>query len=152
MKRTLNLVAVIGGTDYPVEYTIHGDGDVRPYYRNAAVDAIHKAGLKAKRNDPQTVEVRVYLLHIVGTDLKRKLLNTYHLTPPLEAMTDTEFETEQTALLADLPAEFHPFVRQTAWDHGHSAGYEEVINYVRDMVGNLKPCVDKYTANLKGKK
>jgi hypothetical protein len=57
-------------------------------------------------------------------------------------MTDAEYKAEMVRMLLDVPKAFRGFIEQNAWDHGHSSGYEEVINIasslIADLVGPIK--------------
>ena len=44
------------------------------------------------------------------------------------------FEEKQKALLEDIPPEFHRALSYWAWEEGHSAGYDEVLNILQDLV------------------
>jgi hypothetical protein len=64
-------------------------------------------------------------------------------------MTGEEFEAKQKEELKGLPEEFHSFVRMFAYEHGHSSGYDEVLNYVLELASELKPAVEKYRCYLR---
>lgn len=53
-------------------------------------------------------------------------------------MTHEEYNEEATPLLEELPPELRAAVSYMAYENGHSAGYEEVLNELRGMVGSLK--------------
>jgi len=59
-------------------------------------------------------------------------------------MEQALFEQKQEKSLAEIPEEFRSFVRTHAWEQGHSCGYQEVLNYVEDMVWSLKPAIEKF--------
>lgn len=149
---SLNLVAVINGKDYPAEFNIRESDPKPPYYQRAAEDAIRKAGITCPRKNPMQMGVEVFVLKIKGTELVRERAGKILVTPPMERMTVDEYNEERNTLLAEIPIEFHGFIGTETWDRGHSAGYEEVINIMQEMVYNLKPCIQNYRTNLlKGK-
>jgi hypothetical protein len=119
--------------------------------QRAAEEAVRQAKLTTSRKEPQTVRVKVFALSIKLGTLVRSPAGTFDIMPPLERMTEDEYTDELNELLADLPDEFKNYVSQTAYEEGHSAGYEEVITCARNIVCNLKPAVDAYTKRLKGK-
>lgn len=147
----LNLVAVINGTDYPAEYELHGSGNMQSWFKQAAEDAVRKAGIKNERTNPMQMGVEVFILKIKGTELVRERVGKILVTPPLKPMTDTEYQAELTTILATVPKEFHHFVSTNAWDHGHSSGYEEVINIASQLASDLQPAITEYTKSIKGK-
>jgi hypothetical protein len=63
-------------------------------------------------------------------------------------MTGDEFEAAQTELLKDIPEEFHGPLSYMAYEMGHSAGHEEVINYLRSFVGDLKAPIKQFEKRL----
>jgi hypothetical protein len=147
-----NLVAVLpDGKDYFAAINFRAGENRQSLYRDVAQDAVRKAGITTPRKDPKTVHVKMFVLKIDNGQLKREEITGYDVTPPMVRMTENEFYQEREELVMELPVEFHSAVNQMAWEHGHSAGYEEVINYLRELVSNLKPCIEKYKANhLKG--
>ena len=63
-------------------------------------------------------------------------------------MTDIEFAEKQTEKLNELPEEFRGVVSSMAWDHGHSAGYEEVMMYVNEFTDVLLPAINSFKKTL----
>jgi len=55
-------------------------------------------------------------------------------------MNQEQFNAEEKVILEELPEKFRSFVSSYAWDRGHSAGFEEVLSYERDLVERLKSC------------
>jgi hypothetical protein len=94
------------------------------------------------------VACEVFALEIKAGKLERRSAGRKSVMPPLQPMTSEEYRQELAEILEPLPVEFHAFVGGEAWDRGHSAGYEEVINIARDMAFNLRPCVEQYTKRL----
>ena len=63
-------------------------------------------------------------------------------------MTEEEFAVTQKELLDDLPIEFRSAISYMAYESGHSAGYEEVINYVRGLVADLEGPIKKFQERI----
>ena len=59
-------------------------------------------------------------------------------------MTEQEYTEAQAELLKDFPPEFKGTLSYMAWERGHSAGYEEVLNELRGLVSDLKEPIQKY--------
>jgi hypothetical protein len=56
-------------------------------------------------------------------------------------MTAHEFKLRQDALLEDVPMHFRGWISYYAWEQGHSAGYEEVLIYITELVDGIKECL-----------
>ncbi len=135
--------------------------DIRPFggrrdvgmtlrdYETVAENAVRKKGLTTPRSNPVPVKVSVFKLEIKGGKLDRNKVKDFPITPPLERMTDAEYNSEMAELLAELPEEFRSYVSSESYDHGHSAGYEECVSIARSMVHGLKPVIDAYTKRIK---
>ena len=59
--------------------------------------------------------------------------------------TDQMIEDE----LQNLPEEFRGTVSYMAYERGHSAGKEEVLNILRDLISDLKPAIEKFEARVR---
>lgn len=59
-------------------------------------------------------------------------------------MTREDFDKEMKEILSELPVEFQSFVRDLSWEHGHSSGYEEVVNYASEIGPNLNSAIARY--------
>lgn len=119
----------------------------RPASEVIANEAIRHFGITTKRADPQKIVINVAEQHIDKGELKRRPFGSIAIQPPLERMTQDEYEAEMTEILSSLPVEFHGFVRQNSWDHGHSSGFEEVINYAHDLQSSLLPAIQAYKSH-----
>jgi len=75
-----------------------------------------------------------------------KTCKDFQPIPP--RMTSEEFNVKQDELLSELPEEFRSFVSSYAYDHGHSAGYEEVIGIMSGLVSDLKEPIRKFQEGL----
>ena len=48
-----------------------------------------------------------------------------------------KFNADLADVLGSLPPELRSAVSQMAWEHGHSAGYQEVLSYATGFVADL---------------
>ena len=69
--------------------------------------------------------------------------------PFLPRMTEEECTKTQAEILKKLPKEFHSAVSYMAWEDGHSAGYEEVIGILREMVGNFEKPIQEFEKRIR---
>lgn len=65
-------------------------------------------------------------------------------------MTDEEFNQLEAEELAKLPEEFRKEVSWMCYERGHAYGHAEVLCHVKNMVGWLAFCVEKYKNRLTG--
>lgn len=63
-------------------------------------------------------------------------------------MSESEFQAQQADYLTDVPAEFHAAIRRIAWEHGHAAGYQDVLYYTAELAGGLAEPIRKYAERL----
>lgn len=128
------------------EYVAEVPGNTRLLdFANAAV---RSAGMTANRQNPAPVSVRVLRLTAENGQAVRRSLQVINVTPPLERMTESEYDQVMLKILNELPKEFHSFVSGQAWDEGHSAGLEEVVLIADGLAGDLKPAVEAYAEAL----
>lgn len=67
------------------------------------------------------------------------------MTPEkLEELTEKE-----KFILSMVPEEFRSVLSTMAYDRGHSAGIEEVVSILEQLVYDLTPAIMKYTVRLK---
>jgi hypothetical protein len=59
-----------------------------------------------------------------------------------------ELTRKETELLAVLPEEFRSTLSSMAYDRGHSAGLEEVVSILDQLVYDLTPAIMAYTNRL----
>jgi hypothetical protein len=109
--------------------------------KDIARRALDKLQLTTPRTAPLPVRVVIYKLVIEAGHQVRQQIYDLPTMPALTAMTQAEFDHDQQQALYELPAEFRGFVSSYAWEHGHAAGYEEVLGYVRELVSALRPCI-----------
>jgi len=64
-------------------------------------------------------------------------------------MTQEEFDKTQIEILNKLPKEFQSAVSYMAWESGHSAGYEEVIGILREMVSSLEKPIWEFEKRIR---
>jgi len=62
-----------------------------------------------------------------------------------QPMTPREFEAMMKDLLTDVPATLASFISSSAYERGHSSGYEEVIHIVEVLVSDLAPVIEEMT-------
>lgn len=143
---TVQLEAIVGNNEfiYADSTSIYNYAD----YRQFAQNTVYQSGIKAPRNNPRAVTVRVNKLEIEKGKLVRKYISEYVIDVPLERMNESDFENEMGKLLDGLPPEFHPFIRTVSWDDGHSAGFEEVVSIATRLTEELKPCIYNYRKKL----
>lgn len=110
--------------------------------------AVRKAGLTTPRANRQKVKVGLFQLVIRDGKLDRRPCGTKEIMPFLERMTENEYDAEIAEQLSELPEAFHGFVKNHAYEHGHSSGFEEMIGRAEDLISNLVPCVKEYATQL----
>lgn len=110
--------------------------------------AVRKSGVKTTRKNPQPLCVKIYRLEIVDGKVKAHYNGTFNVTPPFIQLTEEEYNSELTELLKPLPSEFRSFVSSTAWNDGHSSGYEEVLSIAGSLVSDLKPAIDLFREKM----
>lgn len=124
-------------------FDAHFDHQDSDWAARQAVD-----GLTTPRADPQPVRVKVMKLKIRNGKLEREFACEHRLMPRLAPMTEAEYIRHLEEAVKSLPDEFRTWVRGTAWEQGHSAGYEEVVSIAESMADELKPVVDVYTRRI----
>lgn len=108
---------------------------------------IHQ-GVCASRRNPQEVRLLVTRLRIEGDKIKADNAVEFYVMPQLSRMTEKEYQEEHEALLSRLPAAFQGFASSHAYEEGHSAGYEEVILLLHNLVDALEPAIENYRRQL----
>jgi len=122
--------------------------DYASYPEQKCQDALRKLGVTTPRNAPQSVKCKLFHLTYKNGQPYRQLLREYDVMPPLTRMTDEEFVKELGVILCELPKEFRGYVSGKSWDDGHPSGREEVVSIAREIVSNLKPCIEDYRKSL----
>lgn len=128
-----------------------GVGDFDRELQAALEKIVRDAGYSTPRKSPAAIPVTVARLKPPkqpGDDWQTVPLSTKHVMPPLTRMTQDEFDAESRQLLLRIPPVLHAAFRKLAWDHGHSAGLEEVFNYLQEYVGELEQPLIKYRQQL----
>ena len=111
-------------------------------------DAVRAKKLKTSRKNPQKVAVELFAVEVSKGELKRRKIGNYEVMPYLERMTGEEYNEELMQALEELPEEFQNYARQAAWQRGHSAGYEEVVNIAKEIVSDLLPHIKRYQRRI----
>jgi hypothetical protein len=109
---------------------------------------VRKAGLTTPRANRQKVKVGLFQLVIRDGKLDRRPCGTKEVMPFLERMTEAEYDSEILLELRQLPEAFHSFVRNHAYEHGHSSGFEEMTSIANELISNLVPCVKEYKTQI----
>lgn len=111
-------------------------------------DAVRAKKLTTSRKNPQQVVVDLFWIEIVQGEQKRRSVGTFEVTPLLDTMNSEEYALELNEAVGDLPPEFQDFVKQSSWDRGHSAGFEEVVSIAKDMTFDLRKFVERYQKRI----
>ena len=64
-------------------------------------------------------------------------------------MTSKEFIDKQTELLETIPREFHAMVSYYAYEHGHSAGYDEILSIMGGLIADLAGPITAYADTIR---
>lgn len=122
--------------------------DERSFKQNLAQAAVYRSGLTCDRNKPINIQVDIRKL-VVQNHVPAKVHDSrFFVDLPFRRMNEKEFEEAMQEALKDLPEEFAGFVSSKAWDDGHSAGYEEVVNLATDMSHSLGEAFKKYSKRI----
>lgn len=113
--------------------------------RDAAREVVREAKMSTPRNSPKKITIRVFRLEIVRGQLKRIHVADKATDVPLAPMVQSEFDAEMAAELFEVPEEFRNFIRTTAWERGHSSGFESVLSAAQELLEGLKPCIVAYS-------
>lgn len=62
-----------------------------------------------------------------------------------------KYRAEEDKILSGIPEEFRSWFSYKAYEEGHSAGYEEVLNCLRGLLDGFEECLQKYTQSKYGK-
>lgn len=80
------------------------------------------------------------------TEAIEKFCGTFKPFPP--PITEKEFADKQAEILQNIPKEFRGRLSYMAWQQGHSAGYEEVILDLKELVDNLEEPIKEFEKRL----
>lgn len=127
--------------DYKGKATTYGD-----VLDNVMAEVIRRLELTTTRKNPEKLKgTKIYELEICKGKIKRSLVSSLRdFTLPLARMTKTEYDEEMQEICSHFPTDFGCFIASEAWDRGHSAGYEEVVNIAQDLKDKLWPIVKNY--------
>lgn len=109
---------------------------------------VFNAGFKTNRKNPQKIKINVDSISVKDGKQVRNYYKTFEIMPPLERMTEEEFQEEQKDILKEVPHEFHEVFISMAWDRGHSSGYEEVISYLKNLVYELSSPINAFARRV----
>lgn len=112
--------------------------------KHFAEEATRKSGLTTHRRAPANTKVTVFKITLDRGQAKRAQIGSYECTPPYARMTKEEFDEDLDEALKHLPLEFQQYVSRESWERGHSAGYEEVINYAHGLANDLEEVLKAY--------
>ena len=116
--------------------------------KNLCQQLVRRLGLTTARKYPKKIKVFVFRLEIIKGKLERRGRQAYDIDLPLERMTADEYNADMEEELKDIPEEFRSYVSNESYDRGHSAGYEEVLSIAKEMIYNLKPCIENYRKRI----
>lgn len=140
-------VAVLPNSEETIVSTTEEDMK-RHDWRQLADEALRKLEKTTSPLLRETIKVNFFRLVIENGKIKRIPAGSVDTSIPCRDYTNHEFERTQNELLAELPSQFHSYVSSEAWDRGHSSGFGEVIQHIRQMVDGLKPVIEKYTDDI----
>lgn len=140
VENSTQVVATVNGQEY------FATVDWANSHQKVAEEAVHHFGIKAKKKG-ETFPVKFYEIRTAGGKQTRHERGTVDVALYYQS-TETEFEAEQEELLLEVPEEFRDAIRSKAWADGHSAGYEEVIYHIKDLIDFISPCLTKYKAKV----
>jgi len=56
--------------------------------------------------------------------------------------------TEEEFILLDVPVEFHSILLQMAYSRGHSAGQDECLSILKELVFDLTPAIKEFKKRI----
>lgn len=68
---------------------------------------------------------------------------------PAEIERKRKYAERMRELLATVPPEFHNWIQTSAWERGHSSGYDEVIMEAECMIDDLAAPLKAYAERIK---
>lgn len=140
------IVKIDGYDDYHIDYEINDR--LGNSFTNLVKDVFYKLKIKTSRSNPEEVPVVIYKTEIKdGKQVERKV-RSISVMPSKERMTSDEFCKERDESLADLPTEFQSVISGIAYDRGHSAGYEEVMGHIDELVSAFSGPIANYRARI----
>jgi hypothetical protein len=132
------VVVLPNGTEYYAEQMVYQTVQL------ICEQAVRNAGLTTSRSNPIPVMVDLFQLVITDGKLVRQGMGKKEVMPPMAPMTKAEYEIKLNVIGDTLPMDCRNFVIHQAYDRGHSAGYEEILNIARDLTDDLLPCIRCY--------
>lgn len=136
-----------GGEEYFEAYPTFPP-DSNDYIKSKLFGIVERHGILSSRKNPKMLLVNVYSLRAKDRKLTRSHHSNFEIYPPLSLITPYEFNEEQDKLLKDIPKEFHRAFSGVAWNNGHSAGLEEVILVLSDLIFKFTQPIKDYEKRL----
>lgn len=150
MSEVINYVAVLpDGTEVYHDQAIESDRRFQKSADEICQKIVRDTNIRTSRKNPEKVTISLYRLNIIKGKLQKTKLGDYKVTPYLAPITLEEFNQESEEILSEIPAEFHSYIRQEAWDRAHSSGMEEVLNIITRMVDGLAEPIAEYAERMK---
>lgn len=112
-------------------------------------DWLRSLGVLNNPGDTSSVSIDVEYGYTSNGQLHYRKINTRYISPFNRARTREEYEKELKEILSEIPAEFHSFVENFAYEHGHASGYDEVLGIANDLTSGLKPCIQKFVTEFR---
>lgn len=104
---------------------------------------------KIKWGEEGLVSVKIYKVEINKNFVpKFTFLKMVDVEPLNLPITGEDYSREMEKVLSKIPVEFHSYVSKTAYDRGHSSGYEESLEIAKEIVYDLKGPIEKYRKTL----
>lgn len=104
---------------------------------------------KIKWGEEGLVAVKIYKVEINKNFVpKFTFVKTIEVEPLNLPITGEDYSREMEKMLSKIPQEFHSYVSTTAYDRGHSSGYEECLQIAQEIVSDLKGPIEKYKYSL----
>ena len=137
-------VAVLGDEEEFGEFSTDRELEHEWNMKNLCGKLVRRIGLTTNRKEPKKAKVSVFRLCIVQGKLERRSAGSYEIDVPVKRMTSDEYNVAFQEILDEIPEEFWPFIRDTAYQRGHSSGHDEVISIAQEMMHDLKPCIEAF--------
>lgn len=145
-SKTNSYVAVVhnnvNGTDAIHEYY----ADNEPYDNTPTIcqKAVVDSGYTTPRGNPTTVKVILYRLNIEKGKLVRNQVVTHQVSLPFASLTSEQYNAELDKILDSVPEAFRRFISSSAYERGHSAGYEEVLMIAQGLATELEDPIKEF--------
>lgn len=118
--------------------------DVNYAVKELCSEALKRYKYKGSRINPTELTCQVKKLVVKDGNIKHIPWNNIEIYPELAPLTQDEYDTELQKALKKIPGAFHTFVVNWAYEHGHSAGYEECLAIAENLIAELRPAIHGY--------